>query len=91
MRVSAGLANQAAVAAFGARPEALSAIGFLVPGLAIEREAVAADARHVRLDHGQHRGGGDRRVDRVAALRAASRCRSRLAAGCEVAHMARRP
>ena len=37
-------------------------------GLGNESEAVAADARHVRLDDGEHGGGGDGRVDGVAAL-----------------------
>ena len=89
MRLMPFFAYQAAVAALGARPAALSAIGFLA-GLGEEGEAVAADPRHGGIDHGQHGGGGDRRIDRVAAglqhLDAV-----RLAAGWEVAHMARRP
>ena len=40
----------------------------LAAGLGDQREAVAADAGHLRLDHGEHGGGGDGRVDGVAAL-----------------------
>ena len=32
-----------------------------------EHEGVAADPGHVRVDHGDRRGGGDHRLDRVAA------------------------
>ena len=31
-------------------------------------EAIATDTRHRRLDDGQHAGGGDRRIDRIATL-----------------------
>ena len=67
MRLRRDLASHSAVAPAGARPAELSAIGFLLPGLAIEGKAVAADARHLRLHDGQHGGGGDGRVDGVAA------------------------
>ena len=50
----------------GARPEPLRATGAR-PVLHIDRKAIAADAGHVRLGHGEHRGGADRRIDRVAA------------------------
>ena len=47
-----------------ARVEAVHA---LRPRVVHDREQVAADAVHRRLDDREHRGGGDRRVDRVAA------------------------
>ena len=42
-----------------------------------EREHVATDASHHRLDDGQHRRGGDRGVDRVAAVLEDVECRGR--------------
>ena len=66
MRSSPDLASQAAV---GARRRAAGGVERdrpVEPRLGDQREAVAADAGHVRLDHGQHRGGGDGGIDRVA-------------------------
>ena len=84
------MASQAAVAAFGARPEALSAISFLAPGLATS--AKQSPPMPVMC--------GSTTASTAAVAMAASTAlppwrstsmQVRLAAGWEVAHMARRP
>ena len=90
MRARLALASQAAVAAFGARPAALSAISFLLPGLAMS--AKQSPPMPVIC--------GSTTASTAAVAIAASTALPpwrmvsmavRLAAGWEVAHMARRP
>ena len=53
----------------GSRRSALPSMPMgAAPGRQDEPEAVAADAVHVRVDHGDRRGGADHRFDGIAAF-----------------------
>ena len=89
MRLTPFFAYQAAVAALGARPAALSAIGFL-PGLA--RMAKQSPPIPV-MGHSTTASTAAVAIAASTALPPAfsTSMAARLPAGCEVAHMARRP
>ena len=52
----------------GGAPGRIEAVDLLGLRVVDDRQQVAADAVHARLDDREHRGGGDRGVDRVAAV-----------------------
>ena len=84
MRVSLRDAKASSVAACPARPLELSAVQLFRFRVVDDREQVAADTVHRRLDDGEDRGCGDGGIDRVAAIL------QHLQAGCGGERLARR-
>ena len=89
MRAMPSLAYQSAVAAFGARPAALSAIGFPPGGARTAKQSPPMPV----IGHSTTASTPAAAIAASTALPPAFRVSiaTRLAAGCDVAHIARRP